>query len=167
MWNRELILTVNFFLNLWQMGSSGMRKWCNSKQLQIMGFSMEVLLWFLVSICWLQSAWLDFNTLSLFLCKPLPLLKADLFRTDFKIFLQDFALKKPLMQSSRAFYKERVAMNCSVLQARFLKVFKFCSNGNWRTRFFWKSHKMLNCICRCFNPFVPSGLPKVQLVTAR
>lgn len=36
-----------------------------------------------------------FNTLSLFLCRPLPLLKTDLFRTEFKIFLQDFALKKP------------------------------------------------------------------------
>lgn len=26
---------------------------------------------------------------------------------------------------------------------------------------------MLNCVCRCFNKFVPSGLPKVQLVPAR
>lgn len=149
------------------MWSSGIRKWCNSRHLQIMGFSVEVLLWFLVSTCWLQSAWLGFNTPSLFLCRPLSLLKADLFRTVFKIFLQDFALKKTLLQSSRAFYKEREVMNCSVLQVRFFKIFKCYSNGNWRTRCFWKSLKMLNRICRCFNKFVPSGLPKVQLVTAR
>lgn len=102
------------------MGSSGIRKWCNSRQLQIMSFSVEVLLWFLVSICWLQSAWLDFNTLSLFLCRPLPCWRLIFLELYLKYSCKTLHFKNLFCKVVEPFIR-RELMNCSVLQARFLK----------------------------------------------